>query len=142
MNIADLIPHQDAMCLLERVLAWDAQHLIARTATHRDPAHPLLGTTGLRAIHLSEYGAQAAALHGGLHAHARGETAPPGLLVALRDVRLRRVFIHDLPGEIEIEVQLLLAGAGGRQYSFEARHAGEVLAAGRLAVMRPGSPAK
>ena len=134
--IAALIPHQGGMCLLERVLSWDTQQIVAATTTHRDPAHPLRSAAGLRSIHLCEYGAQAAALHGGLVAQASGARAAPGMLVALREIQLRRDFIHDLPGELTVRAQLLLAGSGSAQYSFEVRHQDEVLAAGRAAIMQ------
>ena len=38
---AALIPHQGSMCLLERVVEWDDQHVVLETATHRSPANPL-----------------------------------------------------------------------------------------------------
>lgn len=138
--ITALIPHQGSMCLLERVLSWDAREIVAASATHRDPAHPLRGAAGLRAVHLCEYGAQAAALHGGLVAQATGGRAPPGLIVSLRDVKLGRAFIHDLPGELMVRAQLLLAGDAGTQYSFEVSHQGQVIAGGRVAIMRRQGP--
>ncbi|MGH8327695.1 MAG: phosphotransferase, partial [Steroidobacteraceae bacterium] len=84
--IAALIPHQGAMCLLERVLEWDAEHAVLATATHRSPDNPLRSCGRLRALHLCEYGAQAMAVHGGLVARAAGSQARPALLVSLREV--------------------------------------------------------
>jgi predicted hotdog family 3-hydroxylacyl-ACP dehydratase len=124
------------MCLLERALSWDPQQIVATTTTHRDPTHPLRGASGLRAVHLCEYGAQAAALHGGLAARAAGGRAPPGMIVSLRDVSLGRAFIHDLPGELTVTARLLLAGDSGTQYSFEVVNQWEVIASGRVAIMQ------
>jgi predicted hotdog family 3-hydroxylacyl-ACP dehydratase len=90
----------------------------------------------LRAVHLCEYGAQAAALHGGLVARAAGTLAQPGYLVSLRDVALLRDYIDDLPGELQIRAELLLKDGGSWQYQFAAAHAGVTLATGRLAIIR------
>jgi len=140
--IAALIPHQGSMCLLERVLEWDAERILLATATHRSPANPLRSNGRLRALHLCEYGAQAMAVHGGLLAQASGSRAEPGLLVSLRDVTLHRDYVDDLPGEIRIEARRLLESAGSWQYAFTARHGDAPLAEGRAAVIarRAGPP--
>ena len=133
--IAELIPHHGTMCLLERVLEWDADRILLATATHRLENNPLRARGRLRALHLCEYGAQAMAVHGGLLAHAAGTRAQPGALVSLREVRLHCEYIEELPGEIEIEARRLLRAAGSSQYAFMARHRATLLAEGRAAVM-------
>jgi len=133
--IAALIPHQGTMCLLDRVLEWDADRILLATATHRSANNPLRARGRLRALHLCEYGAQAMAVHGGLIAQAAGSRAQPGMLVSLREVRLHREYIEDLPGELEVEARRLLQTAGSWQYAFSVSHAAEQLAAGRAAVM-------
>lgn len=140
--IAALIPHRGAMCLLERVLEWDAERIVLATATHRAPDNPLRSAGRLRALHLCEYGAQAMAVHGGLVARGEGRRAEPGLLVSLRAVTLHCDAVHDLPGELHVEAARLMAGAGSWQYRFCVRHAERTLAEGRAAVIaRPAAPA-
>jgi predicted hotdog family 3-hydroxylacyl-ACP dehydratase len=134
--IAQLIPHQGAMSLLERVASWDASNIVALSGTHRAADHPLRSQGRLRAVHLCEYGAQAAALHGGLVARAAGTIAEPGYLVSLREVGFSCARIDDLEGELEIRAELLLQDGAGWQYRFAASHAGHSLAAGRLAIIR------
>lgn len=134
-QIAALIPHQGTMCLLERVLEWDADRILLATATHRSLDNPLRSHGRLRALHLCEYGAQAMAVHGGLLAQVGGSRASPGLLVSLRDVALRCDYIDDLPGELAVEALRLLEAGGGWQYAFTIRHGVELLASGRAAVM-------
>jgi predicted hotdog family 3-hydroxylacyl-ACP dehydratase len=75
------------------------------------------------------------AVHGGLRAQARGSTARPGLLVALRGVELHVARIDDLPGALECQAELLADGDDSQQYAFRIRHAGALLAEGRAAVM-------
>ncbi len=135
-DFSPLIPHQGAMSLLDRVTDWDGTQIVAATLTHCAPDHPLRENGQLRAIHLCEYGAQAAALHGGLVAQAAGTVADPGYLVSLRDVMLACSRIDDLPGELLIRAQLLLQDSGSWQYRFAASHAGAPLASGRLAIIR------
>jgi predicted hotdog family 3-hydroxylacyl-ACP dehydratase len=122
------------MCLLERVVDWDDASVTLATTTHRDPANPLARGGRLHAIHLCEYGAQAMAVHGGLAARARGERARPGLLVSLRDVVLARDFVHDLPGELEVEARRLHDSSTAWQYEFRVTHAGRLLGQGRAVV--------
>ena len=134
-GIEALIPHKHAMCLWDEVLSWDAQRIHLRAANHRDPHHPLRSDGRLRALHLCEYGAQAMAVHGGLLAQAAGGVAKPGMLVALRDVRLHVARIDDLPQAIECEAERLAAGEASLQYAFRILHVGILLAEGRATAM-------
>jgi predicted hotdog family 3-hydroxylacyl-ACP dehydratase len=137
-EIQTLIPHQDAMCLWDEVLAWDADGIRLRAGNHRDSGHPLRSDGMLRALHLCEYGAQAMAVHGGLR--ARGGAARPGVLVALRGVELHVTRIDDLPGDLECEAQVLAESNDSQQYRFRISHAGTLLAEGRAAVMLHSDP--
>ncbi len=134
--IAALIPHQGAMSLLDRVVSWDESGIVAVSTSHRATDHPLRSNGRLRAVHLCEYGAQAAALHGGLVARAAGSVAEPGYLVSLRDVTLACARIDDLPGDLQIGAELLLQDSGSWQYRFTAAHGAARLASGRLAIIR------
>jgi predicted hotdog family 3-hydroxylacyl-ACP dehydratase len=134
--IGQLIPHQGSMSLLDRVLRWDGSSIDAVSSTHRACDHPLRSEAQLRAVHLCEYGAQAAALHGGLVARAAGTTAAPGYLVSLREVALACGRIDDLEGELQIRAQLLMQDSGSWQYLFAASHLGRTLATGRVAIIR------
>ena len=133
-RIAELIPHAGTMCLLERIEHWDDSSVTVATTTHRNPANPLAGRSGLRAIHLCEYGAQAMAVHGGLAASARGERTQPGMLVSLRDVTLGCDVVQDLNGELLVEARRLHDSGTAWQYEFRVTHAGRLLAHGRATV--------
>jgi predicted exporter len=133
VRIASLIPQQGAMCLLERIIAWDERRVVLETDTHRSPSNPLRVADKLRAIHLCEYGAQAMAVHGALRTGAR--TAADGMLVAMRSVTFTRDWIHDLPSSLRVEAACLQQDASSLQYSFRITHHDELLAEGRAAVM-------
>ncbi len=134
-EIETLIPHKHGMCLWDEVLEWDAQRIRLRAMNHRDPAHPLRSDGQLRALHLCEYGAQAMAVHGGLVARERGGVAPPGMLVALRDVRLHATRIDTLAGPLDCDAECLAAGEASQQDAFRIHHADALLAEGRATVM-------
>src|SRR6476660_9989100 len=95
-EIRTLVPHSGLMCLLDEVTQWDDRSIVCVTNTHRDPVNPLRRDGHLSALHAFEYGAQAAAVHGGLHARSVGTTAPHGYLAALRDARLHVTRLHDI----------------------------------------------
>ncbi len=130
-----LIPHQGLMCLLDAVIAWDANTLHARTGSHRRSDNPLRDGSLLRAVHLAEYGAQAMAVHGALCAQASGAAAQPGFLVSLRGVRFALDRIDDLDGDLDVYAEKLLDSGASWQYGFRIEHAGSVIAEGRAAVM-------
>ena len=133
--IEALVPHAGTMCLWDEVLDWNGAAIRLRARNHRDPAHPLRSAGQLRAVHLCEYGAQAMAVHGGLLAQRGGGVAAAGMLVALRGIELRVARIDALPGPIECEAHLLVAGEASQQYAFRITHADALLAEGRAAVM-------
>jgi predicted hotdog family 3-hydroxylacyl-ACP dehydratase len=137
-DFAYLVPHAGDMCLLDGVVAFDADTIHAVSTDHVAPTHPLRGEDGLHAVHLAEYGAQATAVHGALRAKTAGATQPrPGMLVSLRGVKLAVERIDDLPGRLDVFAECLLADESGAQYTFRIEHEGREIASGRAAVIHP-----
>ncbi len=137
ISISSLIPHQGAMCLLDRIVEWDDRRVVLETDTHRSAANPLRVADKLRAVNLCEYAAQAMAVHGALRA---GAAAAEGMLVALRSVEFARDWIHDLSSSLRIEAVCLHQDASSLQYSFRVTHRGGLLAEGRAAVLLARAP--
>src|SRR5262245_14230948 len=104
-EILSLIPHQGAMCLLDRVIEWGKDHVLLATSSHRSKENPLRLDGRLSAVHLCEYGAQAMAVHGGLSARADGKDPQPGFLVSLRDVKLNVDYVDSFDGELLVGAQ-------------------------------------
>jgi predicted hotdog family 3-hydroxylacyl-ACP dehydratase len=134
-EIRALIPHAGLMCLLDRVLKWDDQSIVCSTETHRDPANPLRRAGSLSAIHALEYGAQAAAVHGGLRARAAGMTAPPGYLAALRDAHLHVMRLDDFSSPLEVRAQRLFGDAADTIYECDILTSDVLLVHGRITIM-------
>jgi predicted hotdog family 3-hydroxylacyl-ACP dehydratase len=138
-QIAALIPHQGQMCLLEQVITADDGRIECRTRTHQRSDNPLRVAGKLSALHLCEYGAQATAVHGALLARDSGERAPPGWLVALREVQLKLNHLEDLPQTLEqpltVCAQLQHRSDTGCAYEFQVLSAQQLLASGKVTVM-------
>ena len=62
-EIAALIPHQGAMCLLSAVERYDERTIVCRATSHASESNPLRLGGRLPALAGIEYGAQALALH-------------------------------------------------------------------------------
>ena len=133
-QIQTLIPHAGAMCLLETVTAWDEDAIACVTRTHRDPANPLRRQGRLAMLHACEYGAQAAAIHGGLRAQMAGQSAPAGYLAALRDVRWFADDLAAVDAPLEVAARLLLGDAGYCMYAIQISAAGQMLAEARITI--------
>jgi len=134
-GIAALIPHSGSMCLLARLDAWDAQRIRCSAGNQRDPQHPLRTASGLLAPAAIEYAAQAMALHGALIGQAAGTAASPGYLASTRGVRLHRLRLDDLAGELQIEAVRQAGDTNQILYSFSVTHAGAPVADGRATVV-------
>jgi predicted hotdog family 3-hydroxylacyl-ACP dehydratase len=133
-EIADLIPHTGAMCLLDGVTQWDSTRIRCVSRSHLDPDNPMRADGCLPALCGIEYAAQAMAVHGGLAGAAHGKPRR-GLLASLREVICHRQRLDDLDGELIVEAARE-AGDGGRViYRFEVR-VGEIeVLTGRAAVV-------
>lgn len=133
--IAGLIPHAGRMCLLARVDAWDAQRIRCSATSHRASDNPLRSASGLLATAAIEYAAQAAAVHGALNARAAGHSAAPGFLASARGVKLHRLRLDELAGELAVDTEHLAGHDRQLLYAFTVRHQGTAVAEGRLAVV-------
>jgi predicted hotdog family 3-hydroxylacyl-ACP dehydratase len=123
------------MCLLDGVIHWDDQSIVCISSTHRNPANPLRREGRLSAVHAFEYGAQAAAVHGGLRARAAGTTAPPGYLVALRDARLYVARLDDVTSPLWVSANRIFGDSANTVYQCRVSANDAPLAEARITVM-------
>ena len=135
-EIRTLIPHSGLMCLLDQVTQWDDRSITCVANTHRDPANPLRRNGHLSALHAFEYGAQAAAVHGGLHARSVGTTAPPGYLAALRDARLHVAHLDDITSPLQVRALRLFGDSVNCVYECRISAADRLLAKGRITIIQ------
>jgi predicted hotdog family 3-hydroxylacyl-ACP dehydratase len=133
-QIARLIPHAGAMCLLDRVVQWDALSIKCRARSHRDPGNPLRSKGRLGILCGIEYAAQAMALHGGLTGTS-DEQPQQGFLASVRDVTCHAEHLDDIEGDLLIRAAQLLNEGGRVIYHFSLWDGARVLLAGRAAVL-------
>lgn len=123
------------MCLLDQVLSWDGDSIVCDTETHRDVNNPLRCHGKLSAVHALEYGAQAAAIHGGLRARAAGTTAPAGYIAAVRDAHLHVGRLDDISGRLQVRARRLFGENANTIYQCEILSGEKSLASGRITIM-------
>jgi predicted hotdog family 3-hydroxylacyl-ACP dehydratase len=133
--ILGLIPHAGAMCLLDDVEHWDDTAITCRSARYAAPDNPMRRADGSLGCACGiEIAAQAMALHGRLCAPAEGPPRP-GLLVSLRDVRLRAPSFPPDAGPLTIAVRRLLGDARGASYAFTVTAGEDEWLSGRATVL-------
>lgn len=129
------IPHKGGMCVLDRVVTWDEQHIHCRATNHRDPGNPLRAGGRLGAVCGIEYAAQAMAVHGALLAPPAEAPARAGYLVSVRGVQVHAGRLDNIAGALEITATCLMRGDNNILYEFSLDGDGHVLVQGRAAVM-------
>jgi predicted hotdog family 3-hydroxylacyl-ACP dehydratase len=132
--IAARIPHQGDMCLLDRVLDWNASTIRCSASSHRRADNPLRNDAQLGIAAGIEYAAQAMALHGGLLSDS---SQPPrqGYLASVRSVSFHTLRLDEQPGDLLIEAERLSGDANQVLYRFAVSAAGQPLLDGRAAVI-------
>lgn len=136
-RIASLIPHSGSMCLLDGVIACDAQHIRCVSSTHRDPDNPLRGAGGLPALCGIEYAAQAMAVHGGMQQGAAPEQQRPraGYLAGVRDVACAAPRLDTLGAPLTIDAERLMGDGNNVMYAFRISADGTTVLQGRATVV-------
>ena len=133
--IAAHIPHHGTMCLLNSVQAWDQARIQCDAVSHRDPANPLCAHGRLGAACGIEYAAQAMAIHGALQAGPALSCPRVGYLVSVRSATLHTARLDDIAANLLIEASCITASANNILYEFNVSAAGQLLLAGRAAVV-------
>jgi predicted hotdog family 3-hydroxylacyl-ACP dehydratase len=158
------IPHQGRMCLLDEVIAWNAERISCRSATHRAADHPLRAHGRLGIACGVEYAAQAMAVHAALTAGAAvtadlmpGATAPAssgprlgvaaapsarpaaGFLASVRGLQLFASRLDDVQGDLICGAVRVAGDRGTALYEFDVRSETERLLSGRATVVLDAS---
>ncbi len=138
-DIAALIPHSGAMCLLDGVIDWNSHNIRCVTVRHRATDNPLRRGGVLGGLSGIEFAAQAMALHGRLAAGG-GERPAAGYLVSLRDVVCRAPRLDHIDGDLVISVERLAGDEREALYRFAVAGGDGVLLDGRAAVVLTAPP--
>ncbi|QHE88398.1 hotdog family protein [Hydrogenophaga sp. BPS33] len=132
--IAERIPHQGDMCLLDAVDGWSPDHIDCRATSHTDPKNPLRAAGRLGAANGIEYAAQAMAVHGALVAEA--QAAPrQGYLTSVRSVTLHTDRLDDVGCPLSVRAERLSGDANNVLYRFSVYGGERCLLEGRASVV-------
>jgi predicted hotdog family 3-hydroxylacyl-ACP dehydratase len=133
-DIAARIPHQGALCLLDRVTHWDAQRIECLATSHHAPDNPLRRQGRLGAVIGIEYAAQAMAVHSALLAE---HDAPPqkGLITRVQHVHLAAERLDTCPAALTITAERLMGDARMVLYHFWVRCGALLLLEGEASVL-------
>ena len=129
------IPHTGHMCLLDAVLAWDADGIRCLSTTHRAANNPLRAYDRLGAACGIEYAAQAMALHGALVASATNGATSTGYIAAVRGVALHVDRLDDLEGELLASAHRVTFDSRSALYGFSLSANGRTLLTGRATIV-------
>ena len=128
------IPHQGRMCLLDRVLDWDEQHIRCQALMPTLADHPLREDGVLSSLTGIEYAAQAMAVHGALlHGHDL-PMARHGLLTAVHQVQWQVPNFLDNHFPLVIEARQLAGTSQASRYAFQVTTGSAALVSGQASL--------
>lgn len=133
-DIAGMIPHAGAMCLLDEVAAWSASAIRCLARSHRDPGNPMRAGAELPALCGIEYATQAMAVHGRLST-AITERPRAGYLASVSDVVCSVRRLDDLDAELVIEAEKLAGDEGRVLYRFALSSGSDEILQGKATVV-------
>lgn len=132
--IAQRIPHQGRMCLLEGVAHYDDAGIVCTASSHLQADNPLRHAGVLGAALGVEYAAQAMALHCALLA-GDAPRAASGYLTSVRALELHAPTLDEEALPLRIEASRLACNGGTAMYHFAICAGERLLLQGRLAAV-------
>jgi predicted hotdog family 3-hydroxylacyl-ACP dehydratase len=133
--IAQRIPHQFDMCLLDAVRHWSPEAIECEARLEGLSAHPLRAADGaLGAVSAVEYAAQAMAVHGALVA-GTNDAPKAGYLASVRGVKLHVDTIAASDAPLRVCAERLSGDDRNVLYAFRVDGARGAVADGRAAVV-------
>jgi predicted hotdog family 3-hydroxylacyl-ACP dehydratase len=133
-EIARLIPHAGAMCLLDGVLAWNTESIRCFSTRHRAPDNPLRQAGRLGMLCGVEFAAQAMAVHGCL-AGAIGARPRAGYIASLREVICRGDRLDTLDDDLIVDAVRFMGDDERVAYTFSLSCQAQELLTGRATVV-------
>lgn len=133
--IAQHIPHQGTMSLLDTVATWDQVSIHCTATSHRNTDNPLRAHHQLGIACGIEYAAQAMAIHGALSAPADSPRPKVGYLVSVRGVNMHVTRLDDITEDLSVAATCIMANESNMLYEFSVSTNDRILLEGRAAVV-------
>jgi len=140
VRIAELVPHQGAMCLLDAVVEWDRERIVCHSDRHRAIDNPLRVRGRLSSLHAIEFAAQAMAAHQRLAGDSVA-SARYGLLVSVRQCTVAVEHMETCASPLVIEATRIASTAQALTYAFRVGTIDTTIAKGRASVLLVGEDA-
>jgi predicted hotdog family 3-hydroxylacyl-ACP dehydratase len=134
-QIAQLIPHQGNMCLLDSVNTFDANHIHCSATSHRLPSNPLRENNMLHAVCGVEYAAQAMAVHGALSSQKNTSQPRGGRLASVRSVDFFVTRLDSIEENLDVHATLLMNDENNMMYEFTVSTPSQILLQGKATVI-------
>ncbi len=122
------------MRLLDAVEAWDETTIRCRTATHRNPDHPLRYRGRLSVSVGLEYAAQAMGVHAGLLDPDRQTAGRIGYVGSVRDVVFGADRLDGTDSDLMVEATRLAEGDQSYMYRFTVALGDQTVIEGRASI--------
>lgn len=122
------------MRLLDAVEAWDETTIRCRTATHRDPNHPLRSRGRLSVSVGLEYAAQAMGVHAGLLDRDHRVEGRIGYVGSVRDVVFTADRLDDTDVDLMVNAIRLAEGDQSYMYRFTVALGDRTVIEGRASI--------
>jgi predicted hotdog family 3-hydroxylacyl-ACP dehydratase len=135
VQIAQLIPHHDDMCLLVGVNRFDANHIHCSAESHRFPSNPLRENNMLHAVCGIEYAAQAMAVHGALSSQNNVSKPRGGRLASVRSVDIFVARLDTIQEGLDVYATLLMNDENSMMYEFTVSTPSQILLQGKATVI-------
>ncbi|MFK5984968.1 MAG: hypothetical protein QM479_06040 [Pseudomonadota bacterium] len=144
-DLCQLLPHSGKMCLIDKVIFWDKDTLVAQTMSHIKADNPLRQGDKISTIIGIEYAAQTMAIHSALlqkqlqkNDNIQQQINRGGYLATTRNIQVLAEHIYHSKASssqpLEISVMLLMKDTQGYTYNFEISSDNAKLLCGRLTI--------
>lgn len=142
IQIARLIPHAGAMCLLAGVRQFDTQSIDCVAVSHLLPGNPLRENGVLHAVCGVEYAAQAMAIHGAL-LHGQSDQPPRGgRLAGVRSLELKVSRLDNIHADLDVSATRLMGDESSMVYEFTVDAGARNLVKGKATIVLAPHPSK
>ena len=134
--IAELIPHGENLCLIEKVVDWNSESIQCQSIALDDTSHPFCEGQRMATVILIEACAQAAAVHaqlvtGGIAA-AGDQAHNPAFLGAIKDLIVRTAWLPERCSTVNLTAQCLHSDNSGGIYTVQGLYGDNLLLQARL----------
>ncbi|QJD60358.1 hydroxymyristoyl-ACP dehydratase [Pseudomonas sp. gcc21] len=131
--IADLLPHNAPMVLVDSIIRWDEQSIHCQSRSHLQRDNPLRDAGMLSVFAGVEYAAQAMAAHARLLLSDTTDARPRKGFIAVASKLAAHVDTLDsIAGSLHIEARMLAHNADSSLYAFTLSTGDQTLLTGQL----------